>query len=208
MNWELYSALTSNGDFLKLHSHVDAKQILTDIELYKDYWTHYNPNTPEYKRLALPLTSLDGKINQGEGSLQNSGNYEYDYATPTEIYKNSLALIELLMPWREHLGRTQIIKIQPGGYFPAHIDEGWRMPPTCFRLVVPLKNVNPPNFWWMSGDDQNYKPLQWDIGTLYFLNTLKKHSLFNTSDIDSYWLVMNIKLCNESVIEMKRQVYT
>ena len=55
-----------------------------------------------------------------------------------------------------------------------------------------LENFNPPSFCWMYGDENNYKPLYWSRGQLYFLNTNKKHWLFNTGADDSIWLTMNI----------------
>lgn len=209
MNWNLFSALVSNGDFIRVGSfHTNSNELLKQLDPYEEKWTSYNPKTPNIKRYCLPITSLDGELNEGVGSILDANNSENDFNKPTEIYYNSSVLQELLKPWLSFLGRTQILKLPPGGYFPAHVDEGWRQPPQCFRLVVPLKNNNPPNFWWMHGDEKDFKVLNWEEGELYFLNTLKTHALFNTSKKDSYWLIMNIKLCDESVVELKRQIYT
>lgn len=208
MNWEIFSALTSNGDFVKLNTSLSTKQILNSIKQYETEWVQYNPNKPHIPRYSLAVTSLDGKFNESKGSLRKAEYSELDFKTPTPLYNSSQELQRILTPWKNFLGRTQFIKIPPGGYFPPHIDEGWRKPPEAFRLVVPIKNVNPPNFYWMHGDYKNHEVLNWMEGEMYFLNTLKTHSLFNPGFKDSIWLVMNIELCMDAVIEMKRQAYT
>ena len=208
MSWEIFSALTSNGDFVKLQTSVSTKQILTSIEQYNTEWVQYNPNKPHIPRYSLAVTSLDGKFNQSKGSLRKSEHSELDFKIPTPLYNSSQELKRILTPWKNFIGRTQFIKIPPGGYFPPHVDEGWRRSPEAFRLVVPIKNVNPPNFYWMHGDYKNHNVLNWIEGGIYFLNTLKTHSLFNPGSSDSIWLVMNIEMCMDAITEMKRQIYT
>jgi len=50
------------------------------------------------------------------------------------------------------------------------------------------------------------KILRWDVGRLYFLDTLKMHYLFNSGFNDSYWLVANVKLSTETVTETLKRL--
>lgn len=207
MNWTLYSALTSNGDIVATNTKINQIKLLEEIEKFDNAWKDYNPKTPQMKRKALAVTSLDGSL-ENKGSILSSEYSEHDFNKPTEVYKSSETLQKLLSPWIEYLGRTQILKLEEGGFFPSHIDEGWRLPPESFRLVVALADCNPPYMWWMHGDDKEYKSLTWQYGTLYFVNTLKKHALFNTGSKDSYFLIANVRICEESITLLKKKIYT
>ena len=44
------------------------------------------------------------------------------------------------------------------------------------------------------------KQLHWDIGRMYFIDTLKMHYLFNSSFTYSYWLIVNVA-ANDKTIE-------
>ena len=57
----------------------------------------------------------------------------------------------------------------------------------------------------MYGDENNYN-LYWSRGQLYFLNTNKKHWLFNTGADDSIWLTMNIQICEETIMKIRELV--
>jgi len=61
---------------------------------------------------------------------------------------------------------------------------------------MPLRNVNAPSFNFVLDG----RILNWEVGRLYFLDTLKMHYLFNNSFTDSYWLVVNVDV-NDSTIE-------
>ena len=105
---------------------------------------------------------------------------------------------ELLEPWEGYYYRTHFLKFGPGGFFPPHRDwdySGGQI--DTFRLIMPLRNVNPPQFNFILDGQQ----LHWDIGRMYFLDTLKMHYLFNSSFTDSYWLVVNVGINNEKTIE-------
>jgi hypothetical protein len=59
------------------------------------------------------------------------------------------------------------------------------------RVLVPLKGCNPPDMYFMYEN----KPLHFEHGRAYFLNTNKSHNLFSFKD--SYMLVLNIKTSEE-----------
>ena len=213
MSWTLYSQMQLYGDFLSCNYKVKPFELLQEIKQFDNLWQKYNPYKPEIKRDALAVTSFDGTNDPiNFGSLKDitkatgKNLYEEDFKHFTTVYDNSPILQDMLKCWKPWLNRTQFIRLPQGGHFPPHIDGGTFRIPTSFRIVFPLQNVNPPDFCWMYGDDQNYFPLQWELGRMYYLNTNKRHWLFNASAIDSIWLVCNITTCEESVIEWRKRI--
>jgi hypothetical protein len=96
--------------------------------------------------------------------------------------------------WEEDMFRTHILRMDPGGYFPPHRDTR-DIDFKAFRLIVPLKEVNPPNVNFVVDG----KIINWVPGRMYFVNTAKVHYLFNGCFSPSYWLVLNIKNTESSV---------
>lgn len=199
MSWHLHNIISQYGDFLHLKQpKINCSQVLEELKNYE--WLKYNPDKPNIPRDCINVTSLDGSLEGFTGTLMIQGvNADSDFKTPTEVYESSKTIQKLLEPWKPYLGRTQFLRLPPGGYFPPHHDGGKKGAPDTFRLIVPIENANPPGFCWMYGDENNYKPLQWETGKLYYLNTNKKHWLFNASANDSIWLTLNILACDETV---------
>ena len=105
-------------------------------------------------------------------------------------------IAEILKPWQGHYFRTHFLKFGPGGFFPPHRDWNYTGEPTdVFRLIMPLRNVNP-QFNFVLED----KILHWEIGRLYFIDTLRMHYLFNNSFTDSYWLVVNVDVNQDTIL--------
>jgi hypothetical protein len=100
----------------------------------------------------------------------------------------------MIEPWKDYIFRSHILKLNPGGYFPPHRDSTIGL--SALRLIVPLENCNPPDSWFII---EKNNVLSWNIGSLYFINTAKVHTLFTSSSAPSYWIVFNVKTTNESV---------
>ena len=62
------------------------------------------------------------------------------------------------------------------------------------RILVPIRTCNPPGLWFMMDE----KPLHFQMGTAYFVNTNKMHTIFSFED-NAYMLVMNVKCTDESI---------
>ena len=101
---------------------------------------------------------------------------------------------KLLDHFGNNVGRSHILKINPGGYFPPHRDFRKKLFDT-FRIIVPLLNTDYPSFTFMLED----KVLNWETGRPYFLDTTKQHHLFNCYSEPSYWIVLNVATNEESV---------
>ena len=194
-----YSKLSQFGKQIELEVTTDPNQLINWIDTFE--WQKYNPRK-DVNRWGLSVTSSDGTFN----GIDLDSLYEYnkehgteyaekDFNKPTPVLNDQIA--EILKPWQGHYFRTHFLKFGPGGFFPPHRDWNYTGEPTdVFRLIMPLRNVNPPQFNFVLED----KILHWEIGRLYFIDTLRMHYLFNNSFTDSYWLVVNVDVNQDTIL--------
>ena len=191
----LYNELLNYGDFFPLKSAIDGPKLVSWSEGEFEY-VKYNPRK-NIDRYGLSITSLDGGLSgipdldslQEYNTLNDTSYTEKDFTTFTPVYEENTYLQRFLEPYKIHLFRTHIIKLNPGGYFPRHRDY-YQNIFNHIRLITPLKN--PCTFLLED------KVLNWSPGLLYFLNTAKEHVLFNATNKPSYWLVINYNLTGSS----------
>ncbi len=189
------------GDCYALNQEL-GKDFLDELEKYKDKWVQYNPRKT-INRTGLSVFNYTGKFDTNP-ALDSLSEYNHAHGTniteencnkPTKLYKESKILKEFfkdMLPW---CVRTHFIKLGPGGFFPPHRDHRMGVQ-TIFRMIVPVKNCNPPHVRFFIED----RTLYWEYGTLYVVNTIKQHSLFNASSAqDSIWLIINARVCEESI---------
>lgn len=191
--------LTQYGQLIELDITTDAEEMIAWANEFD--WVKYNPRK-DINRWGLSITSLDGGIT-GVPDLDslyeynkenNTGYNEKDFNVPTPVLNKQIE--DVLAPWKDNYYRTHFLKFGPGGFFPPHRDWNYSSGrPDSFRLIMPLRNVNPPYFNFVLED----KTLHWEVGRLYFMDTLKMHYLFNSSFNDSYWLVVNVDLNPDTI---------
>lgn len=170
-------------------------------------YVQYNPRK-NIKRYGLSITSLDGGLtgipdldslteyNKLNGTLYNNS----DFRKFTPVY-NYDKLKEILDPIKKDIGRTHVIKLDSGGYFPPHRDiSGTKF--DCFRLFIPLKNTNNSNFIFVIDD----KLQHFSKGSVYFLDSAKIHSLINYGNSPCYMVVVNVDVTEESVSFVTRNL--
>lgn len=157
-------------------------------------WKQYNPRKA-INRQGLSVTSLDGDYSGIpdldsliEFNKENGTNYsEADFKIRTSIVEqipNLKGLLDLLSP---DLGRCHFLKLNAGGFFPPHRDNGSVIPSKSFRIIVPLINTEK-NYWYWIYDG---KILNLTPGKTYCINTTKEHSLFSFVD-NCCMLVLNV----------------
>ena len=186
-----YNSLLSYGDVIPLKITCDADVLFDEIKSYS--FGQYNPRK-NINRKALSITSLDGSINGidldsiNDYNIENNTKYdEMSFNQFTKVYKDSLEIQKVVEPFKEYIGRSHILYLPPGGYFPPHRDVAtFREIQHNFRVLVPLRNCNPPNLYFMYEN----QALNFEQGRAYFVNTNKVHSLFSYSE--SYMIVLNI----------------
>jgi len=197
MHFFLYECLTRYGDCYQLKLKSDTKQFLRSLEMFSDEWKQYNPRK-KINRYGLSITSLDGNLS-GIPDLDSIKEYniknnleldEPDFNKKTEVYPFAS---EWLDPFGEDIGRTHVIKMGPTGMFPPHRDE-YSREMVSFRLFVPIEGCNYPQTYFILDN----KPLYFNHGYAYFINTCKEHTLFTMSK-QSVFIVANITLSESSV---------
>ena len=197
---DLYNRLAILGTVVELKIKIDNTIAFVE-ETERDYdYVIYNPRK-SINRYGLSITSLDGKLSGipdldsiVEYNKENETTYsEYDFYKPTPVYYDK-RLSELISLFQNNIIRTHILRIDPGGYFPAHRDS--HTSGDFFRIIVPLKNVKPPQFYFIIDNDIKV----WNIGSVYFVDTIKAHVLFNASLSSSYWIIFNI-ITNDSSVK-------
>lgn len=187
-------------------SVVQTEHKLKNCNEYID-WTEqnfqyvkYNPRK-KIERFGLSLTSLDGGLSGipdldslYEYNGENKTSYsERDFKIFTPAY-NFENLKKIFQPIESYIFRSHIIKLKPGGFFPPHRDfRGMNI--NSFRLIIPLKNMNPPTFNFIIEE----KIIYWKYGYVYFVDTIKAHYLFNSSLDLAYMIVLNVDLNEETV---------
>ena len=163
-------------------------------------YVKYNPRK-DINRFGLSITSLDGSLS-GIPDLDSLPEYnkennlqlhETDFNVSTPVYEYA-GLKKILDPIKDHICRSHILKIGPGGYFPPHRDYR-RNVFSAFRLLIPLQNMNPPSSVFIIED----KIQHWEEGTMYFVDTAKLHYLFNAGFSPSYMVVINAVLNSDTV---------
>ena len=199
-----YNNILSFGDFIPLKITCDVSKLFDEIKEYK--FSKYNPrkNIPRY---GLSITSLDGGFS-GRPDLDSLKEYniehnvdldEPDFKTLTPMWPY---VESALSKFKNHLGRTHIIKKTAGGQFPSHRDH-YERENKSFRLFLPIYNCNPPFNYFILDD----KILNFEHGRMYFLNTCKEHIVFTSgrggkssfgAEYVSMYIVANVNLSEET----------
>tara|TARA_B100000902_G_C27112505_1_gene814355 strand:+ start:27 stop:644 length:618 start_codon:yes stop_codon:yes gene_type:complete len=192
-----YKTLLTFGDFIPLAMSCSVDKLFDEIKGFD--FKQYQPRK-DIKRYALSITSLRGEIN----GIDLDNIYEIyketgkmysvnDFSTFTAVYNSSLEIQNLIKPFKDYIAKSHIINLPTGGYFPPHRDMRKVKEPESFRIIVPLKKCNPPDMYFMYED----KPLHFEHGRAYFLNTNKRHNLFSYQN--SYFIIFNIKNNEDSL---------
>lgn len=186
----------SMEDVMKFRYGFDHRAVMEELSKYpRDSWPRYNPRKP-IERYCLDLTQIPGG-NDNVSSLNEyniSHNKKYtnrDFTEPTEVYHGLPTLKMLLEPFRPWLGRSHVIRIDAGGYFPPHYDsvvaddDGYDV-----RLVFGINNVDKQSFKWLYDTDD--KVLDLSTGGIWAINTSKPHSVFSFKN-DAIIAVVNLR---------------
>ena len=110
-------------------------------------WVRYQPHKPN-NRWGLSVTSLDGGFS-GEPDLyslrdwnaMNGTTYwEADFKARTNVVEFIPELNPFLDFFGSSLGRVHFLKLNAGGFFPPHRDNGAIVDSPTFRILVPINN--------------------------------------------------------------------
>jgi hypothetical protein len=196
------SVIANFGDVIELDlTHWKNIDSTTDTLVSHEQWKHYNPRKPWIKRYGLSVTSLDGGYSGvpdldslREYNIENSTKLqELDFRARTDIVNVIPELNMLLDLFPDH-GRCHFLRLDAGGFFPPHRDNGLVIEPATFRIIVPVNNFSRMSMVWLQED----RPLYLERGHTYFINTTKCHSLFSFVD-NCICFVMNVLVTEKSL---------
>ncbi len=169
------------------------------IQEFEGHFKPYNPRKPGFGRFGLSLTSLDGGFS-GVPDLDSLKEYNHkhgtgyaegDFRRPTAFFKACPDLRDLMAPFQKSMGRSHILRLNKGGFFPPHRDSAAEAPKT-FRLLASA--ADPDQFAFLLDG----KKILFVPGQLYFFNARLAHSVFSFDDKTDLF-VFNIDLSPAAV---------
>jgi hypothetical protein len=182
------------GDIIELDFERWNVERTEDILRNHPEWKVYNPRKKN-NRYGLSVTSLDGQYSGIpdldsvlEYNLENGTKIvERDFCNRTPLASEIPELTALLDVFDKGLGRCHFLRLDSGGFFPPHRDNGGNIPSFNFRIIVPLLNVGRTDWKWLQEDRVTY----FEPGKTYCVNTTKAHSVFSFVD-GCTMLVLNV----------------
>ncbi len=158
---------------------------MPELDIQSLNWVQYNPRK-NVNRWGVSLTSLDGESSgipdldslYEYNRINNTKYCESDFNKPTPIFAKSFGFLS------EHfeLGRSHIIRLGVGGFFPYHRD----LDQNTFRLIYTFSGCQEASLVWIL-DNQI---IRLNNHRWYYINTKKVHSVF--SFFGSEFAVFNV----------------
>lgn len=191
-----YERLLSFGDIIPLRIKCNVDKLQQELSTFK--FSQYNTSKLDNPRSGLSITSIDGQLNGVDleslyevYALTGNEYNEMSFTTLTEVYYTSAETRKIVDPFRSYIGRSHFLQFKQGGYFPPHRDDRGTEEQHSLRIIVPIRDCNPPQFYFMFND----KVLNLNHGYAYFMNTNLTHSVFSYSN-NSMLMVLNVKSCD------------
>lgn len=195
--------LQAIGDFAPLGIIIDEKLLKEELKQYEDKWVPYlRREGVTNDREGLLLVGAEGdsvgdslsmpEVRQRLGERVN----EIDLKYPTEAFHNLTSLHPILKAF-DTLGRTMLVKLNKGGWFPPHRDTPF-LSRDCFRIVGFLsRNCGHGGFMW----EHDYRPVQIEPMRCYYADTRKTHRTAAYDD-NIIHLVINVPKTWENVLKV------
>ena len=194
---ELRAKLSLLGSLVPLNCFVDLTEIKQSLKSYERHFKPYNPRKAGHARFGLSITSLDGGFS-GIPNLDSLFEYnklhhtsfdEPDFRVQTDFFKNCGTLYSCLKPFHDFMGRSHILRLDRGGFFPPHRD----LSESSFRAFISLcEGAN--DFCFILDE----KKIFFKPGQLYFIQTMLSHSLFSFVD-GAHFALFNIDVKKEAI---------
>ena len=189
-----FTKYVSMEDWKQFRYDIDHHSVMKElVQFPMETWPRYNPRKP-IERYCLDLTCIPGG-NENVSSLKEyndaSGKkyQNHDFAQTTEIYESLPSIQRVLEPFRPWLGRTHIIRLDSGGFFPPHYDTVIADDSVYdVRMVACINNISKNTFKWLHNDQ--VMPLS--NGQIWLANTGQPHSVFSFVD-NAIIMVANLR---------------
>lgn len=196
---QAYQRLSSFGKAVLLYGRLNVLNMKEKIKIYEKHFKYYNKRKPGYNRYGLSLTSRDGNFSGSpdldslkEYNRENNTNLtESDFREWTPLFKECEELQNIIEPFRKYIGRSHVLRLNRGGFFPPHRDD-IAFIPRSFRLFISLSDSD--HFVFVLDDETVF----FYPGQLYFINTHLSHCIFSFYDKNDF-IIFNVDLSEESV---------
>jgi hypothetical protein len=195
--------LSALGDFVPLCHLINTTDFKREIKAWDDKWVPYLRTTGVTNdREGMMLVGMEGDTVGDSLSMPEIRKrvgrklLESEINVPTELYHAMPSLHPLLNAF-DTLGRTMIVKLNKGGWFPPHRDHPV-LSRDCFRIVAFCsENTDHSTFEW----EHDYRRRDIQPGRSYYVDTRKVHRTACWGN-DSIHLVMNIPKTWENVLKV------
>ena len=142
----LQQTLTSLGNVVALNRYVgNLGSMNKSLQSFEENFKRYNPRKKGNPRYGLSITSLHGDFSNDvdmdslhEYNKENGTKFdEGDFRKWTPFYKDCKNLQKVMEPFHEYMGRSHVLRLDSGGFFPPHRDS-FTLTPGSFRLFISL----------------------------------------------------------------------
>lgn len=184
--------LTSLGVWEPLNIHINESLYKENEKEIKEYWRPFQPKEGivNDRESILVYGPENSNPNDPCGLAQMAAKLGYkpseDSMNFPTIAKNKLSCFNEVFDFFSPLGRTFLVKLNAGGFYPPHRDHTLLNRPT-FRLIIFIGNNSTDTLRWEVED----KLVHFIPNTVYYVDTRKTHRLWSSAP-GSTMLVMNV----------------
>ena len=195
--------LQALSTFEPLKFKFNLNKIKKELEKYEDDWIPYLPREGVTNdRQGLCLMGIPGDSHKDGLSMPEARTrhqkwlIETDFSEKTQLY-HDLETLHPMLDFYQPLGRTHIVRVNAGGWFPPHKDYP-HLTRKTFRIVAFLSQTTDfDNFEWHT--DGKVWPVQ--PGRAYYVDTRKVHRTHAWGN-NSLHLIVNVPKTWENVIKL------
>lgn len=203
MDMQCEMQLQAIGDFAPLNVCINLGKLEQELKAWDNSWVPYlRREGVTNDREGLLLVGAEGdkvgdslsmpEVRERLGARVE----ESDLTYRTELY-DALPSLHPILDMFETLGRTMLVKLNKGGWFPPHRDHP-QLTRDTFRLVgFVSRSCGHSNFEW----EHDYRRVNIEPGRVYYVDTRKTHRTACWAD-NSIHLVMNIPKTWENVLKV------
>lgn len=189
------------GDWEPLAFDISQDEWEDNYKALKDFYTPFQPKKDVLNDRESVLiyglerdhpsrpTGLD-QIRRELGRMPLEEEFKY----PTEAHAR-LTCMHHIFDYFGELGRTFLISMNSGGFYPFHRDFPF-ITRNTIRLIGFLGDSTDSLEWTVAGQRQNFSP-----NTLYYVNTMKRHKL-NSWKPNSHMIVINVPKTWDNILKL------
>lgn len=193
--------LDAIGSWVALDFSIKENQWHTDQATLKDFWRPFQPKEGILNdRDSILIYGMEGDnptSPTGLSQIKRKLSYkprESEFDKPTEA-RHLLTCCHEIFDYFDPLGRTFIVKLNAGGFYPRHRDH-LLLNRDTFRLIAFLGNSLDQLEWEVDGSIKTFLP-----NTVYYVDTRKMHRLSSWNH-NSAMVVINVKKTWTNVLKV------